>query len=317
MVTEAFHNILKGLYFQRRQNRRVDHLLCKLLKIARDKMFEGLIKSQKGKRTHKVKETDKRHKKGEEIKEDDVLELERGKWNVRSQEDKSEFYSVRKVLSTCDCLIHCSKCQVCHHMYRCECTDFRMRLIACKHIHAIHIRESSGVESGGAAGENGKLSEKSTESIEYFEDLLRSTNDQQERLRDIDTLRINILRRISDLTEIVQSSTSPLALRTATAHVNSAITTRKERKKLPKSLSLPSAAERKDIKAMLIDEVPQVCAFCFKENDARGDEDVEWVECPQCCLWAHWECDGNGRIEGAENYLCSICYSGQSATGDN
>ncbi len=83
MVTEAFHNILKGLYFQRRQIRRVDHLMCKLLKIARDKMFEG-FKSKKGKRTHKVKETDKRHQRGEEIKEDDVHELERGKWNVRS-----------------------------------------------------------------------------------------------------------------------------------------------------------------------------------------------------------------------------------------
>eukprot|EP00112_Aurelia_sp_Birch-Aquarium-sp1_P012910 Seg2720.7 transcript_id=Seg2720.7/GoldUCD/mRNA.D3Y31 product="hypothetical protein" protein_id=Seg2720.7/GoldUCD/D3Y31 len=187
-------------------------------------MFEGLLKSQKGKRAHKLKETGKHHKEEEKIKENDVLELERGKWNIRSQEEKSEFYSVRKLLSLCDCLIHCLKCQVCHHMCRCECTDFRMRLIACKHIHAIHKRESSGVESGGAASESGKMPEKSAESIEYFEELLRSTNNQQERLCNIDTRRINILRRISDLAEIVQSSTSPLALRTAAAHVNSAIT---------------------------------------------------------------------------------------------
>ncbi len=227
-----------------------------------------------------------------------------------------------------------------------------MRLIACKHIHPIHIRESNGVENDRAASEN-EMPETSAESIQYFEELLRSKNDQQDRLCDIDTLRINILRRINDLTEIVQSSTNPLALRTATAHVISAITvahglqqldnkhcydlkpkekfaankkfeiqsrfvkTRKERKKPPKLLSLPSAAERKDMKAMLLDEIPQVCAFCFKENDTRGDEDVEWVECPQCSLWAHWECDGNGRCEDTENYLCSVCNSGQFETGEN
>eukprot|EP00112_Aurelia_sp_Birch-Aquarium-sp1_P025985 Seg8946.1 transcript_id=Seg8946.1/GoldUCD/mRNA.D3Y31 product="hypothetical protein" protein_id=Seg8946.1/GoldUCD/D3Y31 len=41
MTTEAFHNVLKGLYFQRKQNRRVDHLLCKLLKIAQDKVLKA------------------------------------------------------------------------------------------------------------------------------------------------------------------------------------------------------------------------------------------------------------------------------------
>ena len=47
-----------------------------LLKIARDKTFECLIKVEKGKRSYKQRETDKRHKTGMEISRQDVRLIE-------------------------------------------------------------------------------------------------------------------------------------------------------------------------------------------------------------------------------------------------
>ena len=78
MVTEAFHNVC----FQRKQNKRIDHLLCSLLKIARDKTFEGLIKVEKGKRSCKQRETDKSHKNGMEISRQGVRLIEDKRWCV-------------------------------------------------------------------------------------------------------------------------------------------------------------------------------------------------------------------------------------------
>ena len=101
MITEAFHNVLKGVYFQRRKNKCVDHLLCTLLKIARDKVFDGLIKAQKGKRSFKQRETDKRHKRAMEISQ--ISEMGNGKWCVPSQEDQNKVYTIQRNVDDCNC----------------------------------------------------------------------------------------------------------------------------------------------------------------------------------------------------------------------
>ena len=56
MFLEAFHRTLKVVYMQQKQNRRVDFLLHTLLKIAKDKIFDRVIKLEKGKFTHRVSE---------------------------------------------------------------------------------------------------------------------------------------------------------------------------------------------------------------------------------------------------------------------
>ena len=43
MLVERFHRMLKEVYLEKKQNRRVDHLIFKLRKISRDKAFEQLI----------------------------------------------------------------------------------------------------------------------------------------------------------------------------------------------------------------------------------------------------------------------------------
>ena len=66
MAVESFHHVLKACYMERKQNRQVDKLVHFLLKIARDKVFDRAIKTQKGKLTHRFCEIKKRHKNAEE-----------------------------------------------------------------------------------------------------------------------------------------------------------------------------------------------------------------------------------------------------------
>ncbi len=48
MSIEAFHRLLKVVYLQGKHNRRLDQLLSVLLRIARDKVFERMTKTEKG-----------------------------------------------------------------------------------------------------------------------------------------------------------------------------------------------------------------------------------------------------------------------------
>ena len=85
MFLEAFHRVLKTIYFNHKQNRRIDFLLTTLMKIARDKAFERFNKEEKGKSTHRVCEINKRHKSAEElkkIKDHSVTALDNSTWRV-------------------------------------------------------------------------------------------------------------------------------------------------------------------------------------------------------------------------------------------
>ena len=62
MYLESFHRLLKIIYLNHKQNRRIDYLLVTLTKISRDKAFERLLKVEKGKYTHRLTEINKRHK---------------------------------------------------------------------------------------------------------------------------------------------------------------------------------------------------------------------------------------------------------------
>ena len=62
MYLESFHKVLKIIYLHHKQNRRIDSILATLMKIARDKAFERLLKMEMGKCTHRICEVNKRHK---------------------------------------------------------------------------------------------------------------------------------------------------------------------------------------------------------------------------------------------------------------
>ena len=62
MFVEAFHNTLKQVYMRGRVNRRVDRSLHLLLRLARDKAFDRLVKLEKGKTTSRLSGIHARHK---------------------------------------------------------------------------------------------------------------------------------------------------------------------------------------------------------------------------------------------------------------
>ena len=55
MYVEAFHRTLKYTYLKGKVNKRMDKCLYMLLKFARDKGFERLVKLEKGKLTGWIK----------------------------------------------------------------------------------------------------------------------------------------------------------------------------------------------------------------------------------------------------------------------
>ena len=61
-------------YSQSKQNRRIDHLLYALLKLSRDKAFERLIKTEKGKPTHRLCDIYRSHTAAESMKPDSLQE---------------------------------------------------------------------------------------------------------------------------------------------------------------------------------------------------------------------------------------------------
>ena len=61
MALESFHRVLKVCDLQKKQNRRIDYLMHILLKISRDKVFDRLEKTQKGKISYRICEINKRH----------------------------------------------------------------------------------------------------------------------------------------------------------------------------------------------------------------------------------------------------------------
>ena len=139
MAVEAFHRLLKVCYMEKKQNRRIDRLLHLLLKIARDKVFERLLKSQKGKLSHRVCEINKRHKTAKQIDltKHFITQVD-DEWRVKSSSTEI-CYSVRQVCNDCECKLRCSTCNICVHSYSCTYMDYLIHDTICKHIHLIKI----------------------------------------------------------------------------------------------------------------------------------------------------------------------------------
>ena len=141
MYVETFHRVLKVVYLDSKQNRRVDHLLTVLLRFARDKAFERIQKLEKGKSSHRIKEINKRHGSAEEMMSSGILPIQcsENSWKVASQKTKEKNYVVTKVKEECACLLRCSSCHVCVHMFSCSCADAHLHNTVCKHSHVVQV----------------------------------------------------------------------------------------------------------------------------------------------------------------------------------
>ena len=127
---------------EKKQNRRVDYLLHILLKVSRDKIFERLQKTQKGKLSYRLYEINRRHRAAEKLLTANVIiSVSKDLWKVKSSSTKQlqSHYTVEKVLDKCLCALKCGKCNACVHLYSCTCMDFLIHSTVCKHIHFVKI----------------------------------------------------------------------------------------------------------------------------------------------------------------------------------
>jgi len=183
MFVESFHRLLKVVYLENKQNRRVDKLLHVLIKIARNLIYEQLRKTEKGKTTHRRCDIHRRHKAAVEASDNcNILEVSKNEFKIQSLSNDT-FYSVYVLKTSCDCKISCLGCGACMHMYDCSCMDFAIHYTVCKHIHLIHMKHSLTTNANTVAFEEANLVSQNDTS--HLETSAVSTNDTTDELKNV------------------------------------------------------------------------------------------------------------------------------------
>ena len=142
MYVESFHRVLKIVYLEHKQNRRIDYLIYILLKIAQDKAFEQLQKAHKGKVTQRICDIIKPHKTSLSFVSLAIIqEVGGNKYKVISQSRLGTSYSTEKRGSTCMCKLKCRYCSACPHIYSCNCLDACRNTTVCKHMYLIQLQQ--------------------------------------------------------------------------------------------------------------------------------------------------------------------------------
>ena len=140
MYAEAFHRVLKHIYMKGTVNKRVDTCITTLLRFSRDKMFDRLLKIEKGKNSHRLQTINDRHAVSLAIPLSHVQpEADScNTWSVKSS-SSSKQYMVSQVNGVCpnQCLLKCRVCAICIHQYTCSCFDSALHGTICKHIHLV------------------------------------------------------------------------------------------------------------------------------------------------------------------------------------
>ncbi|KAL4082867.1 hypothetical protein QTP88_029521 [Uroleucon formosanum] len=141
MYLESIHKTIKYFYLNGRKNKRMDQCINALLKFIRDKMFERFIKLSKNKYSAKEDNILASHNIVVKILDDVKIErVSETTWRIDSTTEKNLTYDVSKVQDICDtdnCKLKCRLCNICTHIFICECPDFIIRSNICKHIHLI------------------------------------------------------------------------------------------------------------------------------------------------------------------------------------
>lgn len=328
MFVESFHRLLKTVYLHSKQNRRIDHLLHVLLRIARDMAFGQLIKIEKGKLTHRRCEINKRHQLAVNTKDTyNITDGEDNTWIVTLQVDEQRSYTVMKQNIQCSCQLVCSHCGACIHMYTCSCIDATIHATVCKHAHMVHMSSINAVRvtEGEDNGVNGQ-------DIEFATILTHQSTPQ-----DIEKAKQALSHAIDELQVLITQSTSLDALRTAKGHLNTAVSvlkpgvcnsphipstsksppnanmekqvrfysTKKPREPSSKVIRKPTPTEVAGAKEELRKVEVSICGVCLKCDDEDSEALVNWVTCTKCNLWVHKECS-----ELVNNSpLCNTCTS--------
>lgn len=199
MRMESFHKVLKYKYLggsEGKRNQRLDKLLGALLKYNRDKIYDRMIKSTKGKATYALRQISTRHKNSLRM-DFSAIDVEPGVgWYVQSEQNPKKNYLVQ-VLSDDKCVdekcfCRCKECGVCSHMYKCQCFDFLNTCLPCKHIHLVHRNNCDTIDVSIATTQDAR-SEILLKSFEFVKAPLNSADNwKRQVLADLNELRDRI-----------------------------------------------------------------------------------------------------------------------------
>ena len=109
MYVEAFHHVLKYIYMKGKVNKRVDKCIH-VLKFARDKAFERLVKLEKGKVTARIHVIMARHLASQKLPTHLVTEQSDTSWIVTSHDGQRDYYVTWE---SDGCQLQCLKCTEC------------------------------------------------------------------------------------------------------------------------------------------------------------------------------------------------------------
>lgn len=322
MAVEAFHRYLKVVYLDGKHNRRVDHLLSVLLRVSRDKIYDRLIKLEKGKSTHRISEISKRHHAAVDmmIKNTPICKIGEGAWTVQSASREDIVYTVTQANSACECKVTCGFCGVCLHKFVCSCVDSAVHSTACKHSHLVQLH----------VGQEAQVPHKSSEAkgVHDLGHLSKAVGDSLpiSSLQPIHTLRLE-LRGLLDRVEAISSKTESVdTLKAGIGHLRAAVSTmeavgntatlqpiepkkkvapntsnvlqphfsstrKRSRRQAQSALTKPNETEIGSCKQRILNSEVLVCALCFAEDDAvQSNKTVPWLQCSVCDSWVHFAC---------------------------
>ena len=250
MYVEAFHRVLKYVYLKGRVNKRLDKFIYILLKFARDKGFERLIKFEKGKSTERLSMISARHKSSlklsfAQISPGDKLST----WSVTSSDEKQKCYYITLENRACPhkCALCCSNCNICVHIYMCDCADALIRATICKHIHLVarYLSEQSQQEQSSQPGTQAShpMSASSDENELLLETLLGLEHNQPDTVAMLRSKAQAELFTLSSQLSIVEDTE---ILKDVRHYIKLAINIIKAKSSTPNSKLIPTSSARRE-----------------------------------------------------------------------
>ena len=145
-----------------------------------------------------------RHKNCESVT--GIEEVSENEWVVPSASDSRKYYKVCQVSSVpCECKLICNICSVCVHMYTCNCPDFLIGNLSCKHIHAVHTAKKK-VKSSTPNDDIKFDSRKENEALNMFKSFLKTIDKNTFQSNDNDRIRMLALQKTKSIIKLLKTS---------------------------------------------------------------------------------------------------------------
>lgn len=143
MALESLNRYIKKEKLKDNGNIRLEKLLNVLEEVVDDKMWKRIILLKRPNRnTYQGRAVVLAHKKAELMK-GCVKEEGFGHFSVKSSKS-DKYYNVhyKESCVNINCReMFCAACKVCFHKYRCECVEYLVKSITCKHVHVVALYE--------------------------------------------------------------------------------------------------------------------------------------------------------------------------------